>query len=86
MIPSAPYIAELADATRAIISCRDFCGDEAQTLKDWESKNRRLTDTERRIVRANADKEWGKWQKVAGVTKPISAAERAKISRDLSDE
>lgn len=86
MIPSAAYIAQLADATRAIISCRDFCGDEAQTLKDWEAENRRLTDTERRIVRANADKEWGKWQKAAGVTKPIGISERAKINRILSND
>jgi hypothetical protein len=78
-------VAELADAVRTIIACRDLCGNEAEALRDWEADNRKLTEPERAIVRKNVEREWRGWQKAAGVTKPISAGERASINRALED-
>lgn len=85
-LPSAAYVAELADAAQAIVTARDFCGDETQALRDWEADNGRLTEPERQIVRDHAERIWRASQRAAGVTKPITTGERASIERALEDQ
>jgi len=83
---SAAYIAELGDAAQAIVIARDFCGDEAEALRDWESDNRRLTEPERGIARDHAERIWRASQRAAGVAKPITTNERISINRKLADD
>lgn len=85
IFPSAAYVAELADAVRTIIACRDLCGNEAEALRDWEADNRKLSEPERATVRKNVAREWRRFQHAAGVTKPIGPGERAAINRALED-
>ena len=84
--PSAAYMAELGDAAQAIVNARDFCGDDLEKLRDWETDKRQITTTERDIVRDHAERIWKNIKRAAGVTKPITPSEHASINRALRDK
>jgi len=71
-------------AADQIVNARDLCGNEreaaADTLADYGFR-----PTPLRIAQAMAiaNGEWRSHQRAAGVTKPISPAERASINRKL---
>ena len=72
----ASLIPEMA---RAIIASRDFCGDEQAAAID--AAGRKPTSAELVEAFRVANREWAGFQKAAGVTAPISHAERAEITR-----
>jgi len=75
---------DLKDAAFAIIGSREFCGDETQSLRDWQADNRILSAEERHTVCAMANQIWARYQRQAGVTAPIDHLERAQITRILN--
>lgn len=48
----------LQDAAQAVLNARDFCGNEAQALRDWESENWKLTEYEKFKVFQIVQEEW----------------------------
>lgn len=72
----------IALASDQIINARDFCGDEREAAIE-AIRNYGLRPTRRLVSMAFADanREWSRWQRQAGVTKPISQSERARIER-----
>jgi len=72
------------EITEAIITTRDFCGDERAAAADaMEAAGMPITpETVSEAVR-QADNEWREYQRCAGVTRPITANERRRINHDL---
>jgi len=56
---------ELLGAVDAIFAARDFCGNEAAALREWEWENRKLTDDERFAVRQELARQWQDWREEA---------------------
>ena len=72
----------IALASDQIINARDFCGDEREAaieaILDYGLRpTRKLVG----LAFADANREWSRCQREAGVTKPISQSERARIER-----
>jgi len=67
----------------AIISSRDFCGDERQAAIDCAADEfgRRPTRSELSQAFICADKIWRHFQNASGVTAPISSHERICITQ-----
>jgi hypothetical protein len=72
-----------AEAAHAVITARDFCGDERQALRDWQDDNGRLTSDERLQVLDLVETIWADSQRQAGVRRPIAAGERRGIEAAL---
>jgi hypothetical protein len=51
-------VSELSDAIDALLTTRDFCGDEADALREWQRDNRKLTEIERIAVREELASKW----------------------------
>ena len=61
-------IEELQDLADLIISTRDFCGNEGDAVRQWESDNgRKITREERQAVFAEVNSKWRKSQQSAAV-------------------
>lgn len=73
----------IQDAAYAIVSAREFCGNEREALRDWQGDNGPLTSAERAAARSEAERIWAGYQLEAGVTLPISPDERREIARIL---
>lgn len=56
---------ELLGAVDALFAARDFCGNEAAALREWEWENRKLTDEERFAVRQELARQWQDWREEA---------------------
>ncbi len=77
---------DINNAVQTIIQTRDFCGDEREALRDWQSENGiRLTAHQKQQVWEDVEKEWSLCQIQAGVKRPISNQERLHISRVLEN-
>jgi len=51
-------VAELSDVVDALLTTRDFCGDEAEALREWQRENRKLSEIERIAVREELASNW----------------------------
>jgi hypothetical protein len=51
-------VSELSDAVDALLTTRDFCGNEAEALRAWQRENRKLTEDERFAVREELASKW----------------------------
>ena len=71
-------------AADAILTARDFCGDEREAAVDAIA-DQGVKPTKTMVLQAfsEANGEWAEKQKAAGVRKPISHGERAKIYRAM---
>lgn len=58
----------IENAAEAIIATRDFCGNEAEALHEWEADNGSLTNAQRDDACQLANGLWRKAQAEAGVT------------------
>jgi hypothetical protein len=56
---------ELLGAVDALFTARDFCGDEAAALREWEWENRKLTEGERFAVRQELARQWADFREEA---------------------
>jgi hypothetical protein len=74
---------EIIEAAEVITNTRQFCGNEAEALREWQTENRKLTATERAAVWQLVDRNWRKDQIAAGVIVPLSNEERAKAYADI---
>lgn len=72
---------KLIDCANCIIATRDFCGDERLALQDWQADYGKLSAAEISAVWAIVNNAWADFQKAAGVQFPISAEERATITK-----
>ena len=75
----------MSSAVIAIVTTRDMCGDETAALRDTESDYGRFTEGQREAIHREVEAMWRSNQVAAGVTKPISADERARIGRTLEE-
>lgn len=76
---------EIADAVAHLITCRDFCGDEVEALRDFEAEyGCEFSVREHLEILERVEAKWRLSQYVAGVSKPISVAERRIINRVLA--
>lgn len=75
---------DLRDLIAALLQTRDFCGNERETLREWQQENRRLTDEERFFVVSEVARRWNESQREAGVAFPLNADERRKARRALA--
>jgi len=55
-------VSELSDAVDALLATRDFCGDEAEALREWQRENRKLTEDERFAVRDEIASKWSEYR------------------------
>ena len=81
-----PIAARIEQAIMELIATRDMCGDERQTLKDFEREFGTFTETQRDDIRSSADGAWRRSQRAAGVCKPITSNERMAIELALETE
>ena len=75
------HVADLADR---IVATRDFCGNEREAILDYLADEGFTIGTGRSVREAavrRANAIWAASQRAAGVSKPISAGERASIHR-----
>lgn len=74
----------LDDLVSVLLDTRDFCGDENEALRQWQTDNgRKLSAAEIISVRRMVETLWRKSQLAAGVAFPLSTEERAKAFRDI---
>lgn len=71
------------DAAQVIINTRDFCGNEADALREWQFENRKLTAAERKQVWELVERKWRGFQIEAGVLTQLSNEERSKAYADI---
>ena len=57
----------LQSAVEWILTCRDFCGNEGEALREWECDNYELNPAERFFVFQSVEAQWNAWRKAAGV-------------------
>lgn len=81
-----PIAARIEQAIMEQIATRDMCGDERQTLQDFEREFGAFTPAQRDTIRASVDEAWRRSQRAAGVTKPITSNERMAIEFTLEAE
>lgn len=75
------HIETLAEA---IVSARDFCGNEREALYDSASDlGIKVTKEIRAAAFAEANKIWSENQRAAGVRNPISFDERISINKAM---
>ena len=55
-------VSELSDAVDALLAARDFCGDEAEALREWQRENRKLSELERIAVREELASKWSEYR------------------------
>jgi hypothetical protein len=55
-------VSELSDAVDALLTTRDFCGDEAEALREWQRENRKLSELERIAVREELASKWAEYR------------------------
>lgn len=79
-------ITEIIDEVAgAIVTARDFCGNEREAVRDWQADNGIFLSPETiasAFVKANA--YWRNSQQEAGVKNPLSAGARAAAFRSLA--
>jgi len=69
----------------AVVTCRDFCGDEARALADAAyDLGVTLSYNGIAAVMVKANSTYDEYRKEAGVTNPISADERVTVYKDLN--
>jgi hypothetical protein len=72
----------IQNAAAAIVSSRDFCGNENQAaMESFADDGFAATQENMRAAFSIANNEWARCQKAAGVTAPIDSYERAEIER-----
>ena len=75
----------LNSAAQAIITARDFCGDEREAVRDYAAENGILFSRDFLIeARRRADAIWAGYQRAAGVKKPLSSCQRRKAYAALA--
>ena len=76
---------DTSEAIETIIQTRDFCGNEAEALRDWEAENGALSEHQRAQVWQGVKEEWKLWQLKANVQHALTDAERLKAFRDIEN-
>ena len=55
-------------AVDRVLTARDFCGNEAEALEDWQDdENIVLNTVERFEILDEVNRQWNAWRKAAGV-------------------
>lgn len=74
------------EAADAIVTARDFCGDERAAAREvFFAQGLAATPRRMRAAFVQADREWRAAQAQAGVARPIGPDERRAIERDLPE-
>ena len=73
------------EAIETIMQTRDFCGNEAEALRDWEAENGTLSEHQRAQVWQGVKEEWKLWQLKAKVQHALTDAERLKAFSDIEN-
>ena len=73
------------EAIETIIQTRDFCGNEAEALRDWEAENGALSEHQRAQVWQGVKEEWKLWQLKANVQHALTDAERLQAFHDIEN-
>ena len=76
---------DTSEAIKTIIQTRDFCGNEAEALRDWESENGTLSEHQRAQVWQGVKEEWTIWQLKAKVQHALTDAERLQAFQDIEN-
>jgi len=76
---------DTSEAIETIIQTRDFCGNEAEALRDWEAENGSLSEHQRAQVWQGVKEEWTIWQLKAKVQHALTDAERLKAFSDIEN-
>jgi len=74
-----------SEAIQTMIQTRDFCGNEAEALRDWEAENGTLSEHQRAQVWQGVKEEWKLWQLKANVQNALTDAERLKAFSDIEN-
>ena len=74
---------KLEELIAELIAARDFCS-EREVLREWEDEHGKLGPYALREIFDAVEAQWGKSQRAAGVSKPISASERRSINRRMA--
>lgn len=81
---AAQHTPDLESLVTDLLETRDLCGDEAETLRQWQSDYGKLTASQIMSARGMVETLWRKSQAEAGVRLPLSSEERAKAHRDIN--
>jgi len=73
----------ILEAIETITNTRDFCGNESEALKDWESENGTLSEHQKAQVWQGVEDEWKLAQLKAKVKHALTDSERLKAFRDI---
>jgi len=74
----------LLEAVVAILSARDFCGNEKDALQEVEEENEIIFSKNDKLeIYARVSNEWQVCQQAAGVKHPLTSEERARAFRDI---
>ena len=76
---------DTSEAIETIIQTRDFCGDEAEALGDWEAENGALSEHQRAQVWQGVKEEWTIWQLKANVQHALTDDERLQAFQDIEN-
>jgi hypothetical protein len=76
---------EQEEAIQAVITARDFCGNEKQAVAQVEADNDiEFTSEEKRFIVGQADRRWNESRQVAGVVNPLSQIDRERAFAALA--